>query len=65
MLYFFGSICVDKVIVVVIQTRLFVTSAVPIFKIFADNASPSDSKAVTDHARVIMDDLASFRYWDS
>ena len=40
------------------KTRLFVTSEVPIFKIFSDDAS-AHAHQVSDHMRSVMDDLVS------
>lgn len=41
------------------QTRLFISSEVPIFEIFSDSspAASSDDGSVSDHMRSIMDDL--------
>lgn len=39
------------------KTRLFVSSEVPIFEIFADETSQTPGAPVSDHMRVIMDDL--------
>ncbi|KAG6817884.1 hypothetical protein H0H87_001716 [Tephrocybe sp. NHM501043] len=38
------------------MTKLFVTSEVPIYKVFSDN-DPAGSKPVSDHMRSVMDDL--------
>jgi protein AFG1 len=40
------------------KTRLFVTSEVPVFKIFSDDAS-AHAHQISDHMRSVMDDLVS------
>ncbi|KAF8076670.1 AFG1-like ATPase-domain-containing protein [Lyophyllum atratum] len=39
------------------KTKLFVTSEVPVFKVFSDEDSSAGSKPVSDHMRSVMDDL--------
>ncbi|KAG6854339.1 hypothetical protein C0991_007844 [Blastosporella zonata] len=39
------------------HTKLFVTSEVPIYKVFSDDDSSTSSKPVSDHMRSVMDDL--------
>ncbi|KAF9448227.1 AFG1 family mitochondrial ATPase [Macrolepiota fuliginosa MF-IS2] len=38
------------------KTKLFVTSEVPVFKVFSDEATEGD-KGISDHMRSVMDDL--------
>ena len=38
------------------KTKLFVTSEVPVYQVFSDNAS-SAGEGMSDHMRSVMDDL--------
>ena len=40
------------------QTKLFVTSAVPVYQIFSDEPNGQD-RGMSDHMRSVMDDLVS------
>lgn len=46
-----------------IQTKLLVTSEVPIYQVFSDDPSNSGSKPISDHMRSVMDDLVSAYYF--
>lgn len=39
------------------QTKLFVSSEVPIYKIFSDDPNANNNKGISDHMRSVMDDL--------
>ncbi|KAG6832167.1 hypothetical protein H0H92_004898 [Tricholoma furcatifolium] len=39
------------------MTKLFVTSEVPIYKVFSDEDASGSSKPISDHMRSVMDDL--------
>lgn len=40
------------------QTKLFVTSEVPVFQVFADDPT-AETEHLSDHMRSVMDDLVS------
>jgi hypothetical protein len=42
-----------------VQTKLFVTSDVPVFKVFSDDPNESRPQHLSDHLRSVMDDLVS------
>lgn len=40
------------------KTKLFVTSEVPVYQVFSDNASAGEGNSgMSDHMRSVMDDL--------
>jgi hypothetical protein len=45
-----------------LQTKLFVTSEVPIYKVFSDDPQANGPQPVSDHMRSVMDDLVGLFY---
>ena len=47
---------------ILVQTKLFITSEVPIYQVFSDEQVNNPTRSLTDHMRSVMDDLVGFPF---